>query len=464
MSIEPRSLSRRLRASVIIPALIAFYVSSAEAGNEQLSIAAAGAVGDGKMLNTAVIQKAIDRLAVDGGGTLVIPAGDFLSGAIFLKPGVNLRLDKGAVLQGSTNIADYPELETRIEGHFQVWIPALVNATNTDHLRISGEGTIQGGGLPFWDAFWRRVNSDKAQKSLGKRGIKVTPTKNLDVKRPRNLFIADSKDVQISGIALRQSGFWNLHLFRCAAVVVENVNIQTPRRSPSTDGIDVDSCQNVAIRGCYISVDDDNIALKGNKGTSAWDDKTIPPDEHIRISGCTFGMGNSALTLGSEATLVRDVVIEDCKLAPAGTNSNCILKLKLRTDTEQHYEDITARNITVDNPHAHLLSIEGWSQYFDLQGKPAPSQLATNITLENISGTLQDFGIVDGPKKSTVANLTLKDINLELKTTDINLKGVKHLTMENITVTLDARKEKHPKSRKKNSTPVATDQEDPDSK
>jgi len=65
-------------------------------------------------------------------------------------------------------------------------------------------------------------------------------------------------------------------------------------------------------------VDDDNIALKGNKGTSAWDDKTIPPDEHIRISGCTFGMGNSALTLGSEATLVRDVVIEDCKLAPAG--------------------------------------------------------------------------------------------------------------------------------------------------
>jgi polygalacturonase len=419
MSIESKSFSQRLCGFVILPALLAVFIPSAPAAEKPLFITAAGAVGDGVTLNTAAIQKAIEVLATNGGGTLVIPQGEFLSGAIFLKPGVNLHLDKGAVLKGSTNIEDYPELETHIEGHFQVWIPALVNANNVDHLRITGEGTIAGGGKPFWDEFWKARAANKD----------VT---NLAVKRPRNIFIQDSKDVQISGISLRESGFWNLHLFRCTEVLVEKVDIRTPVHAPSTDGIDVDSCQNVAIHGCYISVDDDNIGIKGNKGTSALDDKTIPPDEHIRISDCTFGLGNSALTLGSEATLVRDVIIENCRLT--GTNKNCVLKLKLRPDTEEHYENITARNITVDNPAAQLVSIQGWTQFFDLQGKPAPNQWVTNVTLKNITGKLHDFGRVDGPEKSTVANLAFKNINIALKNPAVVTRNVKNLKFTNVKI------------------------------
>jgi polygalacturonase len=411
------SAAHRLCRLVILSALI---ISLAHAANAvSLSIVKTGAVGDGVTLNTAAIQKAIDELATNGGGTLVIPKGEFLSGAIFLKPGVNLHLDQGAVLKGSTNIADYPAIPTRIEGHFQVWIPALVNAQNADHLRINGTGTIQGGGKPFWDAFWNaRAADDK--------------TKNLDVPRPRNLFIQDSKDVHISGISLRESGFWNLHLFRCQDVLVDKLDIRAPLKAPSTDGIDVDSCQQVTIRHCYISVDDDNVVLKGNKGTSALDDRTIPPVEHVRISGCTFGLGNSALTLGSEATLVRDVVIENCKLV--GTEKNCILKLKLRPDTEQHYENITARNITVNNPAAQLVSIQGWTQYFDLQGRPAPSQLVTNITMSNITGTLQGFGRIDGPDKSTVQDITFKNINVTLKDPRVVIDNVKDLTLSNVKI------------------------------
>jgi alpha-L-rhamnosidase len=173
-------------------------------------------------------------------------------------------------------------------------------------------------------------------------------------------------------------------------------------------------------------------------------------------------MGNSALTLGSEATLVRDVVIEDCKLAPAGTNVNCVLKLKLRTDTEQHYEDITARNITVDNTHAQMVSIEGWSQYFDLKGKPAPSQLATNITLENISGNLQKFGVVNGPKKSTVTGLTFRNINLTLKVPDVSVQGVNNLVMDNVNIKMAPPSEKRSKTRKE--TPASADQDGQSSK
>jgi polygalacturonase len=384
-----------------------------------INITQSGAVGDGKTLNTKAIQSTIDQCAAAKGGTVVIPQGRFLSGAIFLKPGVNLHLAQNAVLLGSTNIADYPEEMTRIEGHFQVWIPALINAKSVNHLRIDGPGTIQGGGKPYWSAFWSRMAADKN-------------TRNLDVKRPRNLFIADSKDVRISGISLRQSGFWNMHLFRCRDVVVDGVDIRTPKRSPSTDGIDVDSCQNVTIKGCFISVDDDNIAIKGNKGTSALDDKTIPPDKNILVDDCTFGLGNAALTVGSEATRVSNILMENCKLT--GKEINRVLELKLRPDTEQHYKNITVRNITVDNPAAHLISIAPWTQYFDLKGKPAPNQSASNITLSNITGTLKNFGLINGPAKSTVEDITFRNITLTLKSPAVITKNVRRLKFENVTI------------------------------
>jgi polygalacturonase len=408
------------RGFAITAALLLSFIQAGNAAEgHQASIAAAGAVGDGVTLNTLVIQKAIDQLATNGGGTLVIPKGEFLTGAIFLKPGVNLHLDQGAVLKGSTNIENYPAMETRIEGQVQVWRPALVNAKKADHLRITGEGTIQGGGKPFWDTFWERRAANKL-------------TQNVEVERPRNLFLQDSKDVQISGISLRDSGFWNLHLYRCQNVVVEKLNIRAPTHSPSTDGIDVDSCQDVTIRGCYISVDDDNIALKGDKGPFAMDDKENPPVTHIRISDCTFGLGNAGLTLGSEASLVRDVVMENCRLV--GTEKNCVLKLKVRPDTPQIYEDITVRNITVNNPAAKLVSIEGWNQYFDLHGQPPPSQSVDHVTLTNITGTLNSFGRIDGPAKSTVQNVTLQDIDIQLKDPGVVIKHVKDLKLTNVKI------------------------------
>ena len=115
---------------------------------------------------------------------------------------------------------------------------------------------------------------------------------NLAVERPRNIFIRDSRNVRVSGILLRESGFWNLHLYRCQNVTIENVDIRTPPMSPSTDGIDLDSCQDVTVIGCYISVDDDNIAIKGTKGPLADKDKDSPANERIRIVNCTFGHGH----------------------------------------------------------------------------------------------------------------------------------------------------------------------------
>src|SRR5579872_5202054 len=133
----------RTSCCVFAAALIAWFLASAAVSATDKSgatparraaITDFGAVADGKTLNTAHIQSAIDELAKKGGGTVVIPQGVFLSGAIFLKPGVNVYLEEGAVLKGSTEICNYPKMKTRIEGQFVDWIPALINADGCDHL------------------------------------------------------------------------------------------------------------------------------------------------------------------------------------------------------------------------------------------------------------------------------------------------------------------------------------------
>jgi polygalacturonase len=391
-----------------------------------------GAVPDGKTLNTAAIQKAIDSLAQQGGGTLIIPAptapassspatpSAFLSGALFLKPGVNLHLEKGAILKGSTDTKDYPLTRTRIEGHFQDWLPALINAVETDNLRIDGEGTLDGSGTPFYAAF---RNATAANRS----------TKNLDVPRPRLLFISRSNNVTVAGIHLLDSGFWNLHLYNCQNVTIDALDIRAPAGSPSTDGIDIDSCQWVTIQNTFISNNDDCIALKGTKGVDALDDKDSPPVEHIRVSHCTFAMGGSVVTCGSEATVVRDVRVEHCTVAGPDTRGINVLRLKLRTDTPQTYEDIHYNDITLDGVGT-LISIAPWTQYETIPpGRQRPTHTVRNISLTNIKGTFGTFGSVRPNPGDTIENFNLENLDLRFTANPTpNLSAIQNITIKNV--------------------------------
>ncbi len=402
------------------PAARAQSVKSKNAPGRRASVAEFGAVGDGKTLNTARIQSAIDRLESSGGGTLVVPRGVFLSGALFLKPGVNLHLDEGAVLKGSTDRKDYPKMLTRIEGHFEEWLPALVNADRADRLRITGSGTLDGNGAPFWEEFWVRRKENPA-------------TTNLAVERPRLVLIQNSEDVLISGIRFKDSAFWNLHLYRCRNVVVENVRFEVPDgvRCPSTDGTDIDSSQNVTIRGCTYRVDDDCIALKGSKGPFAMQDKDSPPVEHVRVENCTFERGHGVVTLGSEATVVRDVVVEKSRVVGPIN----LVRLKLRPDTPQRYEDIHYRDITLDSAAGTILQVQPWRQFFDLKGQPPPKSVVRNVTLSNVKGTYGSFGTLQGnPGQTEIGDITLENIDVRLKNEELKAVDVKNLKIEKVTV------------------------------
>jgi polygalacturonase len=404
-------IERTLWAGILLALL------PAVASGLDISIDEAGAEPGGDVVCTAVIQAAIDRVATAGGGRVIVPAGVFKTGAITLKQGVELHLTKDAVLLGSTDLVDYPRQLTRIEGHFEPWRPALVNASGLTGVRITGSGTLDGNGRPFWQAFWQRRAENR----------KCT---NLEVERPRLIYLAECQDVTVSGVALKDSGFWNLHLYACQGVLVEGITISAPHgdppkiigadepwdevaidRAPSSDGIDIDSCQNVTIRRCRISVGDDCIALKGTKGPLALEDASSPPVEHVVIEDCDFDSGHGAITCGSEATIVRDVTLRNCRVGV----SVPLVRLKLRPDTPQLYETILVDGVEATNAQA-IFDVKPWTQFFDLQGHEPPQSIVRDLTVRNVTGSFRSLGELRGNPGDLIDQVALAESDITADT------------------------------------------------
>lgn len=377
------------------------------AGPQQrsLSILEFGARPDGITLCTPAIQAGIDHLAQTGGGTLIIPPGTFLSGALFLKPGVHLHLERGAILKCTTDMAHFPRQRTRIEGHVEEhFTPALINADGCDGLRITGEGVLDGSGMAIWEQFW----------ALRKQAKDPANFPNIGLARARLALIQNCRDVLIEGVTFKDSQFWNLHLYACRNVTVRGARFLVPDDyawAPSSDGIDIDSCRDVLVESCFFSVTDDCIAAKGSKGPHALEDKASPPTERIHIRRCAFRRGHQAFSCGSEATVVRDVLIEDCTVSGA-TN---LLMLKLRADTPQLYENITLRRIRLASEGGRILLIRPWTQYLDLKGSAPPSSQIRNVTLSGITGSFGAWGEVRPASAVAVSNIRIENVDIRLR-------------------------------------------------
>jgi polygalacturonase len=364
-----------------------------------------GASTDSTKLNTLVIQKVIDKAEANGGGTIVIPKGVFLTGALFFKPNTRLRLVEGAVLKGSDDISNYPLIPSRMEGRSIYYYAALVNAYHVDSFSITGPGTIDGNGLKFWKTFWAYRDS---MRKIGKEAT------NLEVHRPRLLFIWGSDHVKIQNIKLHNSGFWTTHLYQCNDVLIENCDIRSPFspvKAPSTDGIDIDVCKKVTVRNCYISVNDDAVCIKGGKGPDAHKQLENGVVEDILIENCTFGESHGTLTLGSESIHARNITMRNCKV-----ENNCpILRLKMRPDTYQTFENITIENIT--GKCGTIISMNPWKQFFNLGGSSEkPFGTVRNITISNIKVKCNRFGEMEGNPADTVHNIVFKNIEASAET------------------------------------------------
>lgn len=344
-------------------------VSVKELG-KQYCITNYGVQNDSTILQTERIQAVIDKAAQEGGGVICIPKGTFLSGSLFFRPRTHLYLEKGATLKGSDDISHFDVIDTRLEGQNLTYFAALVNAIGVDGFTLSGEGKINGNGLRFWKSFWLR------------RQVNPQCT-NLEELRPRLVYIADSRNVQLSGVRLENSPFWTTHLYRCENVKLLNLSIfapHSPVKAPSSDAIDIDVCKNVLVKGCYMSVNDDAIALKGGKGPWADQDKVNNGSNmNIIIEDCVWGFCHSALTCGSESIHNRNILVRRCRVEHAQR----LLWLKMRPDTPQNYEYIQLEDIT--GSAINFLFAQPWTQFFDLKDrKDVPYSYSSHVTMRNI--------------------------------------------------------------------------------
>ncbi len=157
-------------------------------------------------------------------------------------------------------------------------------------------------------------------------------------------------------------------------------------------------------------------------------DKDSPPVERIHILDCIFEAGGGIVTCGSEATIVRDVNVERCV-----TRKPTVLRLKLRPDTPQQYENISLNDITMEGG-AVIFNVAPWSQYFDLKGQLPPKSIVRNISITNVKGAGNSFGKITGNPGTEFGEILVKNIDVQLKTTTFELTDLKGLKFENVVV------------------------------
>ncbi|WP_326984010.1 glycosyl hydrolase family 28 protein [Chryseobacterium sp. MYb264] len=380
-----------------------------------------GIKNDSTVLQTKQLQAVIDNASKNGGGVVVVPKGTFLISSVFFKQGTHLYLENGAKLKGSDDINDFPVVTTRMEGQTVKYFPALINADGLNGFTISGKGILDGNGLRFWKSFWKRREWNP----------KCT---NMDEMRPRIIYVSNSKNVQIEGITVKNSPFWSTHYYKSEFVKLLNLTILAPKepvKAPSTDAIDIDACTNFLVKNCYMSVNDDAIALKGGKGPKSDSAPENGENRNIIIEDNNFGFCHSALTCGSESIHNYNIIFRNSTVKDASR----LLHLKMRPDTPQHYEYITLDNIRGNVKT--FLYVKGWNQFFDLKGEAKPKAgLANNITLKNMDISCETAFSVEKSDLYALRDFTFENLKIKaLKPEEQNLSAIQNLKQKNVKVT-----------------------------
>lgn len=354
-----------------------------------------GAKADGKTKDTTAIQKAIDACAKQGGGTVVLSSGTYLSAPIVLKSNVTLHLDKGAILLGSPDHGDYPaKKEFRAPG-----MQSLVSATNAENVAITGEGVIDGNGETWW---------------LEARRVKDSGILGSEHTRPRLVVFDHCKHVRVEGVTIQNSPMWQLVPYYSDDVMIRNIRVLAPQHSPNTDAVDPFSSSHVVIDHLYADVGDDDIAIKSGMINSPGPDS---PSSDITITDCTFLHGHG-LSIGSELAGGANNIHAE-RVTFDGTDNG--IRIKSNRDRGNDVGNMVFRNITMKNVKNALIISEYYPKVLPPAGEAArPLGRLTphfhNITLENVTATdsVNDGAIVGLPE-SPVKNLVLNNVHISGK-------------------------------------------------
>lgn len=286
---------------------------------QDFSIVDYGAVKGGTVDNTEAIAAAIDACSKAGGGRVIVPAGEWLTGPIHLRSQVNLYLSEHAVLRFTDNPSDYlPAVNTSWEGMECYNYSPLVYAFDCENIAITGKGTLTPQ-MDTWKKWFARPQAHMdALKELYTMASTDVPVEQRQMAvgenhlRPHLIQFNRCRNVLLDGFSIRESPFWTVHLYMCDGGIVRNLDVKA--HGHNNDGIDIEMTRNLLVENCTFDQGDDAVVIKAGRNRDAW--RLNTPAENIVIRNCTILEGHTLLGIGSEISGgIRNVYMHDCKVA-----------------------------------------------------------------------------------------------------------------------------------------------------
>jgi polygalacturonase len=385
-----------LLLGVMASLLVATMSSSASADTTQgRPSSLPDLVGDGVTLNTTALNAAIDHLAKNGGGTLSIPPGRYLTGTIYLKSCVTLHLENGAVIVGSTNLADYPRnpppfpSQVLLYGRY-----SLICAIGQHDIAITGEGKIYGQG--------DHPNFNK--KALQDRGW---AQQDAYLHRPYGFYFVACRRVQVRNVTLQNLAYRTQLYLDCDDVVVDGMTVDNGKDDHNNDGLDVDGSRNVRISNCYVVAGDDGINLKSSYAAC----------ENITICNCVVHSLCNGFKFGTASRGgFKNVSIANCSIYETGAAG-----IALQIVDGGVLDGVTVANLSMNDVGAPLCIRLGnrGQEWIDGQGPATPGTLR-NVVIRGITAsvTARDGTMaasITGLPGHPVENVEISDVKITLK-------------------------------------------------
>lgn len=355
-----------------------------------------GAVADTSKLSTQAFQKAIDECSKKGGKVLV-PAGNYKTGTLYLRNNVTINFEKGATLYGSPHLKDYPENAPDYIYYRKGSIKrALIYAENCTNIAIEGEGTINGQGERFW----------------------VSDSKKLDSYsvRPYVFWMVLCKNIRVEGMKLRSSALWMQHYLACENLYMHNIDVFN-HANKNNDMIDIDGCKDVRISDCVGDTDDDGITMKTTSGRT---------NENIVVTNCILSSHCNALKMGTESVsgfknvTISNIVVRPSKVTDKsiGGTPNGHTGIALESVDGGDIQGVLMNNIRIDGPDCPIFLKLGnrARPYYENQKIEKPGSFQ-DVTISNIIATgANEIGCsITGIPNFPIKNVRLQNISIEFK-------------------------------------------------
>jgi len=390
-------------------------------GCKEFLITDFGATKDDQQRTSFAISKAMDAANKNGGGIVVVPKGEWLTGKIHFKSDVNLHLEKGAVLLFSDNPDDYlPAVYTSYEGMECFNYSPLIYAYECKNIAITGEGELKAK-MDGWKTWFKmspgHLDNMKRLYNMAAKGVPVEErymVNDIANFRPHFIQLNRSENILLEGVKVTHSPFWVIHPYMCENVVIRKLHVNAHGRN--NDGVDVDMSQNMLIEDCVFDQGDDAIAVKSGRNQDGW--RLNTPTRNVVVRNCLVKNGHQLLAIGSELSGgIENVFLDRCTVAD-GAEMRHLLFIKTNERRGGYVKNIHVGNIKADKLSEGILGIETDVLFKWRYLVPTYERRLTPISdiyLSNIHSKEAKFVTRLLPQEELpIKNVSLKDVSVEL--------------------------------------------------